>query len=62
MGDPSKPKKKFSRPLKPFDSNRIQMEKEISKKYGLKNKREIWKADAIITTIRSQAKKLILNP
>lgn len=62
MGDPSRPKKQFSRPLKPFDKNRIQEEKEITKKYGLKNKREIWKADAIVTAIRSQAKKLILNP
>lgn len=62
MGDPSRPKKQFSRPLKPFDKNRIQEEKEITKKYGLKNKKEIWKADAIIKNIRSQAKKLILNP
>ncbi|MBS3073684.1 30S ribosomal protein S4 [Candidatus Pacearchaeota archaeon] len=62
MGDPSRPKKQFSRPLKPFDKNRIQEEKEITQKYGLKNKKEIWKADAIITSIRSQAKKLILNP
>lgn len=62
MGDPSRPKKTYSRPLKPFDRNRIQEEKIITQKYGLKNKREIWKADAIITTIRSQAKKLILNP
>jgi small subunit ribosomal protein S4 len=38
---------------------RIIDENELIKKYGLKNKREIWKADASIGRIRNMAKQLI---
>ena len=60
MGDPKKQRKKYSRPKKPFDKARIEEEKEIIEKYGLKNKKEIWKVQAKIDRIRQQAKKLIL--
>ncbi len=50
---------KFSRPRKAFDLTRIKQEDIIVEKYGLKNKREIWKAKAKLDTIRSRAKKLI---
>ena len=50
---------KFSRPKKAFDLTRIKQEDIIVEKYGLKNKREIWKAKAKLDTIRSRAKKLI---
>ena len=53
-------KKKYSRPRKPFDKIRINEENVLRERYGLKNKREIWKADAAIGRIRNQAKKLIL--
>ena len=52
-------RKKYSRPGKPFDKARIEGENVIREKYGLKNKREIWKADAGITRIRGLAKELI---
>lgn len=52
-------KKKYSRPKKPYDKTRMDEEKGIVKKYGLKNKREIWKADSSIGRIRGMAKKLI---
>lgn len=51
--------KKYSRPRKPFDKPRIQEENILREKYGLKNKREIWKADASIGRIRNRAKLLI---
>ncbi len=51
--------KTYSRPKRPFDKARIQEEGEIKKEFGLKNKREIWKADARIKSIREKAKKLI---
>ena len=51
--------KTYSRPKKPFDKMRIDEEAEIKKEFGLKNKREIWKADARIKAIREKAKKLI---
>lgn len=49
----------YSRPKRPFEKARILEENEIRKKYGLKNKREIWKAEAKIKTIRGKAKVLI---
>ncbi len=56
---PKRKRKKYSRPRKPFDKTRILEEAEIVKEYGLKNKKEIWKADAAISRIRNLAKKLI---
>lgn len=55
-------KKKYSRPRKPFDKSRINEENALREKYGLKNKREIWKADAAIGRIRNLAKQLITKP
>ncbi len=57
-----KQRKKYSRPRNLFDVNRISVDKEIVKNYGLKNKSEIWKADLEVNRIRAQAKKLIVNP
>lgn len=50
--------KQFKRPKKAFDSPRIQSENVIVEKYGLKNKREIWKAKAKLDLMRKRAKKL----
>ncbi len=36
----------YLRPQKPFESQRIKEENELVKKYGLKNKKEIWKTIA----------------
>lgn len=52
-------KKMYSRPRKPFELERITEENEVVEKYGLKNKKEIWKAEAAISKIRGIAKKLI---
>jgi small subunit ribosomal protein S4 len=52
-------KKKYSRPQKPFDKIRIEDENVLKEKYGLKNKKEIWKADASIGRVRNLAKQLI---
>ena len=49
----------YSRPKRPFDKARIEEEVGIMEEFGLKNKREIWKADAKIKSIREKAKKLI---
>lgn len=53
--------KKYSRPRKKFDKTRIEEENKLLERYGLKSKREIWKADARIDEIRRQAKKLITS-
>ncbi|MEA3329199.1 MAG: 30S ribosomal protein S4 [Nanoarchaeota archaeon] len=51
--------KKYSRPKKLFSTERINKENDIVKKYGLKNKKEIWKAKANLDKFRTQAKRLI---
>jgi len=51
--------KTYSRPKRPFEKARIEEEVGIKKEFGLKNKREIWKADSKIKIIREKAKRLI---
>ncbi|UCD20820.1 MAG: 30S ribosomal protein S4 [archaeon] len=62
MGDPKRSRKRYARPKRPYDSTRISEEKNLLKKYGLKNRREIWTAEAKLKKFRNEAKKLILNP
>ncbi len=40
--------KQYSKPKTPFDKARIDEEAQIKKEFGLKNKKEIWKANAKI--------------
>jgi small subunit ribosomal protein S4 len=49
----------YSRPKRPFDKMRIEEEGKIKEEFGLKNKKEIWKAEAKIKVIREKAKRLI---
>lgn len=49
----------YSRPKTPFEKFRIEDEGAIVEEFGLKSKREIWKADAKIKKIRQKAKSLI---
>ena len=51
-------KKLYVRPKKLYETARIAEENSLVKKYGLKNKREIWKASAKINYYRSRAKAL----
>ena len=59
MGDPKKQRKKYSTPRHPWQGERIEEERELVKEFGLKNKKEIWRAEAKIKSIREKAKKLI---
>ncbi len=58
MGDPKINRKKYSRPSHPWEGERIKAEKELLKKYGLKNKTEIWKAAAKLRRFRRHAREL----
>lgn len=51
--------KRYSKPKRPFDKERIIDEAKIKKEFGLKNKKEIWKAEAKIDAFRAGAKKLV---
>lgn len=59
MGDPKKHRKKYETPRHPWEGPRIEKEKEIQIKYGLKNKKEIWKADSKLRSYKRQAKSLV---
>ena len=51
--------KKYSKPKRPFDKERIEEEAKIKEEFGLKNKKEIWRAESEIKVMREKAKKLI---
>jgi small subunit ribosomal protein S4 len=52
-------KKKYKRPRRPWDAARIKEEKTVSKEYGLRRKREIWKAQALLRNFRERARERI---
>lgn len=54
--------KKYSKPKRPFDKERIIEEERIKEEFGLKNKKEIWRSESRIKLIREKAKKLISSP
>lgn len=51
--------KSYSRPRRPFNKERIVEENEIKTEFGLKNKKELWKSEARVKSIKERAKKLI---
>lgn len=59
MGHPKRQKKKYDTPLHPWDAGRIEEERDLVKDYGLKNKKEIWKAETILRDFKRQIKNLI---
>ncbi len=58
MGDPKFPRPKWTRPSHPWQAERIKEENNLVRKYGLKNKRELWKAQAKIRGFRARAREL----
>ena len=61
MGKPRFSRKKYETPSHPWQEARIKAENELMKKYGLKNKREIWKAQTALRKYRGQARVLLAN-
>jgi small subunit ribosomal protein S4 len=59
MGDPKKRKKLFDKPKKPWEKERIEKERDLKTTYGLKNKKEIYRAQTEIRKKRATAKKLL---
>ena len=59
MGDPRKIRKKYETPSHPWIKSRIDEEKRLSKEFGTKNKKELWKTETVLKKFKSQAKKLI---
>ncbi|MBD3361699.1 30S ribosomal protein S4 [Candidatus Woesearchaeota archaeon] len=59
MGDPKRLTSKYSGPRHPWIKTRIEEEKKLTAEYGLKNKKEIYKATSKLKKYADQAKKLI---
>ncbi len=58
MGDQKFQRKRYSTPRHPWEKERIESERQVVTKYGLKNKRELWKAEATLSSYRAQARTL----
>jgi small subunit ribosomal protein S4 len=56
---PKRKSKRYNRPRKLYSTVRIKEENGLVNRYGLKNKREVWKTDFAVAKIRNTAKKLI---
>ncbi len=52
-------KKKYKKPKRPWDSERIAFESKLLSEYGLRRKKENWRADAIVRNFRHRARDLI---
>jgi small subunit ribosomal protein S4 len=51
-------RKKYQRPRRPFDKTRLASEKEVKKSFGLRRKKEIWRAEATLRKYRRIAREL----
>lgn len=59
MGDPKKPRKKYTPPRNPWRSDQISQELFLLGTYGLRNKRELWRAQTRLSNYRKQARQLL---
>lgn len=59
MGYPGKNRKSYDTPKHPWQAARIVGEVELVKTYGLRNKREVWKAHSFLSKYRELARKLL---
>lgn len=58
MGDPKKIRSRLESPLKAWDKGRIVGERAVLKEFGLRRKRELRRAEAVIRAFRRQAREL----
>ena len=59
MGHPRKSKKRYEKPRRPWEMTRIKEERELAEMYGLKSKREIWKAASHIKKYQRQIRAIL---
>ncbi len=56
MGDPKRLRKTYETPRRPFAE--LEEERKLLREFGLKNKRELWKAETILREFRRRAREL----
>jgi small subunit ribosomal protein S4 len=59
MGYPGKNHKQYATPKRRFEKTRLEDEKRLIIDYGLRNKRELWKAQSVLRKYRSAARELV---
>lgn len=59
MGYPGKNHKKYETPKRRFEKTRIEDENRLMMEYGLRNKREFWKAQSTLRRYRRAARDLL---
>lgn len=59
MGYPGKSRKRYNRPKTPWQADRIAEEVELLKTFGLRNKRELWKTQAVLRKYRQASRTLL---
>ncbi len=62
MGDIKRSKKKYVTPRKLWDKERLHKETILVGKYGLRNKRELWRVQALLRSFREKARKAMALP
>ncbi len=62
MGDPRRLRKKLMGPRHPFSKTRIEEEMKYIGSFGLRNKKEIWKAQTILRNFRARARASLALP
>jgi len=59
MGDPKFSRRRYDTPSHPWQGERIKEENVLLKKYGLKNKKELWKVQSLLRNYRRQGRTLL---
>ncbi len=59
MGYPGKNTKQYSSPKRRFEKSRIESERVLAITYGLRNKREIWRATEVLRKHRGGAREVL---
>lgn len=59
MGYPGKNHKQYATPKRRFEKTRLEDEKRLIIDYGLRNKRELWKAQSVLRKYRAAARELV---
>ncbi len=52
-------RKKYLRPLHPWEKDRIQAEDKLLRQFGLHRKQEVWRTETLLRGFRRQARKLL---
>jgi small subunit ribosomal protein S4 len=56
---PGKNRKRYDTPKHPWQAARMAAEVELIKKYGLRNRKELWKAQSVLRRYRADARRLL---